>query len=78
MLASEARERVLKPNTVTRTVDAISQDITEACNRGQVSIHTERTSRMFYRSVLSVIEKLQARGYTVEESVGKSLTISWE
>lgn len=78
MLASEARERVLKSNTVTRTVDAISQDITEACNRKQVSIHTERTTRMFYRSVLGVIEKLQARGYTIEENVDKSLTISWE
>lgn len=78
MLANEARERVMHASTVTRTVDAITQNIYKAVSKKHTSIYSEKTSRMYFKNVTAVREKLEGRGYTVKEHADKSLTISWE
>lgn len=78
MLASEARERVLGSNTVTRTVDHITAEITQACAKGHTTLHSQKTSRMYFRNVTAVMDAFKHRGYHVEENIDKSITISWE
>jgi hypothetical protein len=78
MLASEAKARVQKQDTVTRTVDAITLEIYAAVKKRHSHLYTEKTSRMYFKNVTAVREQFEGRGFKVKEHADKTLTISWE
>ncbi|WGL32562.1 hypothetical protein Arash_gp111c [Salmonella phage Arash] len=78
MLASEAKARVQKQDTVTRTVDAITLEIYTAVKKRHSHLYTEKTARMYFKNVTAVREQFEGRGFKVKEHADKTLTISWE
>ena len=78
MLASEAKARVQKQDTVTRTVDAITLEIYTAVKKRHSHLYTEKTARMYFKTVTAVREQFEGRGFKVKEHADKTLTISWK
>ena len=78
MLASEAKARVQKQDTVTRTVDAITLERYTAVKKRHPHLDTEMTARTHFKNVTAVREQFEGRGFKVKEHADKTLTISWE